>query len=62
MNNISCSDIDECNDNNGGCDYECINQGGSYRCICHTGYTIEEDGHGCSGCHNIYIFNFKLFI
>ena len=47
-NGFTCSDINECNTNNGGCDQECINQVGSYYCQCNTGYTLDEDGHGCS--------------
>ncbi|KAL1021714.1 hypothetical protein UPYG_G00017080 [Umbra pygmaea] len=33
-------DIDECNNQNGGCGHECNNTLGSYHCSCHTGYSL----------------------
>ena len=50
INNVSCADINECKYNNGGCDHTCNNQEGSYNCLCDAGYTLEENGLGCSGC------------
>ncbi|XP_033096566.1 uncharacterized protein LOC117100842 [Anneissia japonica] len=38
-----CDDIDECDDNNGGCPNLCINTEGSYYCQCYMGYD-EVDG------------------
>ena len=48
-NGLSCSDINECNTDNGGCSQVCINQVGSYYCQCNNGYTLDDDGHGCTG-------------
>jgi hypothetical protein len=33
-----CADIDECSENNGGCDHRCFNTPGSYLCSCQAGY------------------------
>ncbi|TKS70311.1 Growth arrest-specific protein 6 [Collichthys lucidus] len=33
-------DVDECSKSNGGCDHECNNTMGSYRCSCHQGYML----------------------
>uniref|UniRef100_A0AAQ4QP77 Growth arrest-specific 6 n=1 Tax=Gasterosteus aculeatus aculeatus TaxID=481459 RepID=A0AAQ4QP77_GASAC len=35
-------DVDECSKRNGGCDHECNNTMGSYRCSCHQGYVLVE--------------------
>ena len=42
-------DINECATAKGGCDHDCVNMDGSYRCVCHTGYTLSSDGKTCSG-------------
>ncbi|KAK7898312.1 hypothetical protein WMY93_019165 [Mugilogobius chulae] len=34
-------DVDECASRNGGCDHDCNNTMGSYRCSCHHGYTLS---------------------
>ncbi len=34
----SCSDIDECLTNNGGCSQLCVNEPGSYKCQCKKGF------------------------
>lgn len=34
-------DVDECGTRNGGCDHECNNTMGSYRCSCHHGYMLS---------------------
>lgn len=47
------ADLDECARNNGGCQHECINEQGSYRCACHNGYLLEStEGLNCTegGC------------
>ena len=43
------SDIDECEDKNGGCDMFCVNSPGSYTCGCAMGYTLMPDGKTCKG-------------
>ena len=42
-------DLDECATNNGGCNQTCVNEIGSYHCSCIQGYSLDEDGLGCSG-------------
>lgn len=46
------TDMDECADNNGGCQHDCRNTIGSYQCLCHNGFTLHENGHDCKegGC------------
>ncbi|XP_072051202.1 uncharacterized protein [Amphiura filiformis] len=43
----ACVDIDECYDYRGWCGGTCINNIGSYQCICSDGYQINEDGWTC---------------
>ncbi|KAJ8350836.1 hypothetical protein SKAU_G00259660 [Synaphobranchus kaupii] len=40
-------DINECDKKNGGCDHECNNTVGSYRCSCWHGYALV-DRHSCA--------------
>ena len=42
-------DIDECEDNNGGCEVYCINTNGSYYCDCNIGYYVTADNRSCAG-------------
>lgn len=42
------ADVDECSKQNGGCDHECNNTMGSYRCSCHQGYMLVGR-HMCDG-------------
>ncbi|OXU25209.1 hypothetical protein TSAR_008830 [Trichomalopsis sarcophagae] len=46
------TDMDECANNNGGCQHECKNTIGSYHCSCHNGFTLHDNGHDCKegGC------------
>ncbi|XP_045765857.1 tolloid-like protein 1 isoform X1 [Maniola jurtina] len=49
-------DVDECADNNGGCQHECHNTLGGYECACHSGFTLHPNKHDCKegGCkHDI---------
>ena len=43
------SDIDECADNNGGCDETCVNHNGSYSCQCDSGLRLLSNKRSC-GC------------
>uniref|UniRef100_A0A914YWX2 Uncharacterized protein n=1 Tax=Panagrolaimus superbus TaxID=310955 RepID=A0A914YWX2_9BILA len=36
----SCTDINECDENNGFCEHHCINMQGTYRCSCDDGYDL----------------------
>ncbi|XP_078608665.1 uncharacterized protein LOC144880404 [Branchiostoma floridae x Branchiostoma japonicum] len=42
-----CSDINECLDNNGGCERSCTNTPGSYQCSCGDGYRLGPDNATC---------------
>ncbi|XP_012283189.1 bone morphogenetic protein 1 [Orussus abietinus] len=46
------TDMDECANNNGGCQHECHNTLGSYECSCHNGFKLHENSHDCTegGC------------
>jgi len=54
-----CVDIDECLEDNGGCDQECVNIPGSYRCLCTQipGYIVDpQDKTKCivqNSCRNL---------
>ncbi|OBS76969.1 hypothetical protein A6R68_16573 [Neotoma lepida] len=41
------SDVDECQDNNGGCQQICVNAMGSYECQCHSGFFLSDNQHTC---------------
>ena len=44
------TDINECTNNNGGCEDVCTNTIGSYTCSCQSiGYYLDNDKHNCSG-------------
>ena len=42
-------DIDECLDDNGGCDQQCTNTDGSYDCSCDAGYSLGSNNKACNG-------------
>jgi len=46
-NGTQCIDIDECSVNNGGCEDQCNNEQGSYRCSCPQGFQLGQDNHAC---------------
>ena len=41
--------MNECADNNGGCEQDCVNQAGSFQCQCVQGFNISSDGQSCEG-------------
>jgi len=47
MNGTQCTNIDECEIDNGRCDYECIDTDGSYECRCPSGYTLSANKKKC---------------
>ncbi len=47
-------DINECDSYNGGCDQTCINDVGSYHCLCEAGYSLDDNLKDCDG-------NFKTY-
>lgn len=42
-----CIDIDECSTSNGQCHHICVNEQGSHRCSCRTGYRLRGDNKTC---------------
>uniref|UniRef100_A0A8C2VAY4 Metalloendopeptidase n=1 Tax=Chinchilla lanigera TaxID=34839 RepID=A0A8C2VAY4_CHILA len=46
------SDKDECAEDNGGCQHECVNTLGSYLCQCLNGYRLHDNARDCkeAGC------------
>ena len=55
LNTTNCTDTDECADNNGGCDHNCINTVGSFKCSCNSGYTLGSNGFDCDGQLLVYM-------
>ena len=47
MNGTLCTDLNECDINNGGCDQICENTAGSFRCSCRPGYNESQNGASC---------------
>ncbi|XP_061657366.1 bone morphogenetic protein 1-like isoform X3 [Syngnathoides biaculeatus] len=45
-------DMDECSQENGGCQHACVNTMGSYRCQCRSGFMLHDNKHDCkeAGC------------
>ena len=43
------SDVNECHDNNGGCEQICCNTIGSFQCKCRHGFELSSDGKTCTG-------------
>lgn len=43
------TDINECNNNNGGCLLDCDNSDGSFQCSCRPGFRLNSDGRTCNG-------------
>ena len=44
-------DVDECLEDNGGCDHFCINTQGSYKCECKQLFILANDKRKCLGKH-----------
>ncbi|XP_022091528.1 sushi, von Willebrand factor type A, EGF and pentraxin domain-containing protein 1-like [Acanthaster planci] len=42
-----CKDIDECEQDNGGCKHHCSNTPGSFYCTCPDGFRLIDDGKTC---------------
>lgn len=40
-------DINECSQQNGGCNQICYNKPGSFHCACYSGYSLSPDGRTC---------------
>ncbi|XP_015761376.1 PREDICTED: uncharacterized protein LOC107340539 [Acropora digitifera] len=44
---ITCKDIDECKDDNGGCSHECVNDYGGHHCACPEPLQLSDDDRNC---------------
>ena len=42
-------DINECLEDNAGCDHTCVNAPGSYYCQCGDEHELHDDMHSCKG-------------
>lgn len=47
--NHTCADVDECEQNNGGCAHICLNTFGQIFCTCRDGYLLGMDWKSCNG-------------
>ena len=58
--------MDECISNNGGCEDNCVNTEGSFRCSCPKGYDLSGNGKACQGIikfvTNFIDIKFEVFI
>lgn len=60
---LLCLDVDECTDDTHGCEHDCINNDGSYRCECRSGFMLSKDLRHCDGKYNRQrLFAFLLTI
>ncbi|XP_053387236.1 fibrillin-2-like [Mercenaria mercenaria] len=50
QDDVSCQDIDECNENIDACSQNCTNTVGSFDCSCEVGYFLEDDNMTCQEC------------
>uniref|UniRef100_A0A1X7SF39 EGF-like domain-containing protein n=1 Tax=Amphimedon queenslandica TaxID=400682 RepID=A0A1X7SF39_AMPQE len=48
LNDQNCTDINECDTNNGECEQDCINTIGSYQCQCREGFEFTSNGRSCT--------------
>ena len=44
---LTCADLNECNQSNHSCLHRCVNTIGSYVCSCDAGHTLSDDGRTC---------------
>ncbi|XP_062577509.1 fibrillin-2-like [Saccostrea cucullata] len=44
----ACTDVNECEIDNFGCEHNCYNTEGSAKCGCREGYQLSEDGRNCT--------------
>ena len=49
LEHLHLQDVDECTNNNGGCEQLCSNTIGSFLCDCGTGYLLDRNGLNCNG-------------
>jgi len=47
LNGTQCTNVNECQTENGGCHYQCIDTQGSFYCTCPGGFNLAFDQKGC---------------
>ena len=48
------TDVNECYQNNGGCNHTCVNEEGSFRCECNDGYAMTQNDK-CEGIYRPFV-------
>lgn len=43
------ADIDECDEDIDGCGHLCLNNNGSFECLCEPGFRLDSDMRTCQG-------------
>ncbi|MPC22967.1 Signal peptide, CUB and EGF-like domain-containing protein 2 [Portunus trituberculatus] len=56
-----CWDVNECEEDNGGCARDCFNTIGSYHCRCPRGYELGRDKHSCEGSMDVRRLMARVF-
>ncbi|XP_040837357.1 matrilin-4 isoform X3 [Ochotona curzoniae] len=46
---------DLCNGVDHGCEFECVSEGLTYRCLCPEGWQLQADGKSCTRCHEGHV-------
>ena len=49
LSQVFITERDECDLDTDNCDQVCTNTDGSYTCSCNSGFTLDADGHSCTG-------------
>ena len=53
--------MDECDENNGGCEGDCSNFDGGYECTCPPGHVLSDNRHTCNGNQNNRMLRVQWF-
>ena len=43
-----CLDVDECLEDQGGCEHSCHNEIGTFNCSCNDGFELDSNGFNCN--------------
>ena len=50
------TDVNECSDGTHTCQQVCDNTRGAFRCMCNSGFALNNDGFSCRGEYILFIF------